>query len=188
MSNLEYGQGQYILSKFDYMSERSRALFFTHLFSGTIDANRLINFVLAWDAFDKSSYQSPIEEIFALAYRLHLLEYDKPYEEIIPLYPQEKINIDGKIYFADFLIDPMRTEWVRYETNDIYRLVIECDGHDFHEKTKAQVERRNERDMDLKSAGYDVLHFSGSQIYRDPDKCAEDVFEYVIQKVGEVTM
>ena len=106
----------------------------------------------------------------------------------LPLYPQEKININGKTYFADFLIDPMRTGWVTYENNDIYRLVIECDGHDFHEKTKAQVEKRNQRDMDLKSAGYDVLHFSGSQIYKDPDKCAEDVFEYVIQKVGEVTM
>lgn len=61
-------------------------------------------------------------------------------------------------------------------------VLVECDGHDFHEKTKAQVEYRNKRDLELKKAGYDILHFSGSQIYKDPIKCANEIIDYLIIK------
>ena len=64
-------------------------------------------------------------------------------------------------------------------------MVIECDGHDFHKLTKSRVSHDNQRDYDLKIAGYDVLHFSGSQIYSDPYKCAKEVYEYIKSKVGD---
>ena len=67
-------------------------------------------------------------------------------------------------------------------TND-YRLVIECDGHEFHKLTKEQVKHDNERDFNLKDCGYDVIHFSGSQIYENPWKCADEVCRYLTQKV-----
>ena len=38
----------------------------------------------------------------------------------------------------------------------------------------------------LKKAGYDVLHLSGSQIYREPMKCARQVVEYINSKVKVV--
>lgn len=57
-------------------------------------------------------------------------------------------------------------------------LVVECDGHEFHEKTKAQAERDKKRDRDLQAAGFAVYRFTGSQIYRDPQQCGDDVLAF----------
>lgn len=47
-------------------------------------------------------------------------------------------------------------------------LIVELDGHDFHERTKAQVAHRNKRDRHLTALGWTVLHFSGSEFHADP--------------------
>lgn len=54
-------------------------------------------------------------------------------------------------------------------------IVIECDGHDFHEKTKEQASRDKRRDREILTAGYPVLRFTGSEIYRDAIACADQV-------------
>lgn len=70
------------------------------------------------------------------------------------IYPQEKI---GK-YTVDFLI-----------TADFSddKVIIECDGHDFHEKTKEQAQHDKERDRFLTSLGFKILRYTGSEIYND---------------------
>ena len=42
------------------------------------------------------------------------------------------------------------------------KIVAECDGHDFHEKTKDQVARDKSRVRDLEIAGWRILRFTGS--------------------------
>lgn len=54
-------------------------------------------------------------------------------------------------------------------------MVVECDGHDFHEKTKQQARRDKQRDRFLQSRGFKVLRFTGSEIWEDPDKCADEI-------------
>ena len=54
-------------------------------------------------------------------------------------------------------------------------LAVEIDGHTFHEKTLEQVTRRNRRDRDVQIAGYTVMHFSYSELVRDPMACAAEV-------------
>lgn len=54
-------------------------------------------------------------------------------------------------------------------------VVVECDGHDFHERTKEQAARDKRRDRELLAAGYPVMRFTGSEIYKDPIGCAEQV-------------
>lgn len=54
-------------------------------------------------------------------------------------------------------------------------VIVECDGHDFHERTKEQAARDKRRDRDLLAAGYPVMRFTGSEIYKDPIGCAEQV-------------
>jgi very-short-patch-repair endonuclease len=61
------------------------------------------------------------------------------------------------------------------------KLVVECDGHDFHERTKEQVARDKARDRAIVSAGYDVFRFSGSEIWRDPLGCAGQVVDWMSQ-------
>lgn len=55
------------------------------------------------------------------------------------------------------------------------RIVIECDGHDYHERTKEQAKRDRGMDRALQAAGFRVFRFTGSEIYRDPDRCVEEV-------------
>lgn len=54
-------------------------------------------------------------------------------------------------------------------------IAIECDGHQFHEKTKEQASRDKARDRAILLAGYPVIRFSGSDIFRDPYDCVLQV-------------
>jgi very-short-patch-repair endonuclease len=71
-------------------------------------------------------------------------------------------------YMADFLV-----------THAIYgkvvKIIVECDGHDFHEKTKEQARHDKARDRFLVLQGYRVLRFTGSEIHRDANACAQEV-------------
>lgn len=62
-----------------------------------------------------------------------------------------------------------------------HAVLVECDGHEFHERTKAQVARDKKRDRDLATAGWTTLRFTGSEIYADPLKCASEVVEYLLR-------
>ncbi len=59
------------------------------------------------------------------------------------------------------------------------RLVVECDGHDFHDKTKEQAARDKSRDRDIVAAGFQIMRFTGSEIWNDPFGCAMSVYEMV---------
>lgn len=54
-------------------------------------------------------------------------------------------------------------------------LCIECDGHEFHERTKEQASRDKRRDREILSAGWPVLRFTGSEIFRDPVACVAQI-------------
>jgi very-short-patch-repair endonuclease len=56
--------------------------------------------------------------------------------------------------------------------------VIECDGHDFHERTKEQAKRDRSRDRRLQAAGYRVFRFTGSELYRNTLACACEVINW----------
>lgn len=60
---------------------------------------------------------------------------------------------------------------VSAEKGRVY-LVVECDGHDFHERTKEQAEKDRSRDRRLQDAGYRIYRFTGREIYREARECA----------------
>ena len=72
-------------------------------------------------------------------------------------------------YRADFL--------VYSDSGKGDKIVIECDGHDFHEKTKEQAQRDKKRDRDMQIAGYKVYRFTGSEIHRTRGQCVVDCLE-----------
>jgi very-short-patch-repair endonuclease len=57
------------------------------------------------------------------------------------------------------------------------RVVIECDGHDFHERTKEQAARDRARDRAVQAQGHIMLRYTGSEIYRDPLGCARNALK-----------
>lgn len=71
-------------------------------------------------------------------------------------------------YKADFLV------WFAHG-KQVTGLVIECDGHDFHERTKEQASRDKRRDREILTGGFPVLRFTGSEIFRDAVSCADQV-------------
>ena len=59
--------------------------------------------------------------------------------------------------------------------HDGRRLVVECDGAEFHAVTKEQVERDKRRDRYCAAQGVCVMRFTGAEITRDPRGCAAEV-------------
>lgn len=57
------------------------------------------------------------------------------------------------------------------------KVIVECDGHAWHEKTKEQAAKDKRRDRFLLSQGWPVMRFTGSEIYADAAGCAEQVRE-----------
>lgn len=166
---------------FSKLPKRAQALLFASLEQEAIGKTKTsIPLLMIQNSFDYTECKSPIEMIFAVAYDLTLTATPNLAINVLGLHRQHKIVCGDKIYYADFCFD---TDLIpeEYECKKRYRLVIECDGHDFHEKTKEQVRNNNERDMNLKQHGYDVIHFSGSQIFIDPMQCAEDALLLIIK-------
>ena len=117
---------------------------------------------------------TPIEQLFYVAW--DLIQENR--DDYIYLNPQHKITANSHKYIADFCFEPSQ-QFCDRPKNCKKKLVIECDGHEFHQKTKEQVKKDNQREYDLKMTGYDVLRFSGSEIYNTPYACAEKTLNYI---------
>lgn len=56
---------------------------------------------------------------------------------------------------------------------------IECDGHNHHDLTKDQASHDRERDRHFQEVGLLILRYPGSEIWRNPLKCATDALSIV---------
>lgn len=123
--------------------------------------------------------ESPIEQMLSLemAYvgLVNVCMYN-PFIDILAIENQKEIKVKNKKYRVDFFIP------VRYKNQEIIEFVIECDGHEFHQKTKEQVERDNKRQRDLQTAGYQIIRFSGTEIYHGAYKCANEIKNIILSK------
>lgn len=61
---------------------------------------------------------------------------------------------------------------------------IECDGHEFHERTKEQAERDRSRDRKIQEAGLPILRFTGREIFRDPGECASQILTFIQKHIS----
>ena len=57
-------------------------------------------------------------------------------------------------------------------------LAIECDGHEFHQKTKQQAASDRARDRYFLKQGVPVMRFTGSEIWENAINCVDDVISY----------
>lgn len=171
-----------VTESFLSMPKRCQEMFFDYMETYTSTKQEAyLPFLLM--GFDFEFCKSPIEIIFSMAFSV--LSIGGNFEYNFILLEQESIQTEGGKYVVDFLFSTEENEDF-YTFEHGLNLVIECDGHNFHNTTKRQVEYGNKRDHDLKLSGYDVLHFSGSQIYKEPWLCAKTVYDYIISKVGNI--
>ena len=81
--------------------------------------------------------------------------------------PQDSVGS----YKADFIIT------LQGMLGDVLKIVIEIDGHDWHEKTKEQACYDKRRDRDIIKYGYIVLRFTGSEIFTNSKRCICEILE-----------
>lgn len=63
---------------------------------------------------------------------------------------------------------------------------IECDGHDYHERTREQAKRDKSRDRELTASGIRMFRFTGSEIFENNIACAKQIQDYLINRVAEL--
>lgn len=85
-----------------------------------------------------------------------------------PLFIQPQYKIAP--YTVDFLV------WWGEAPARQCAFVVECDGHVFHEKTKAQAAHDKARDRLLSERVAKVIRFTGSEIWNKPFECAQEAF------------
>jgi very-short-patch-repair endonuclease len=65
------------------------------------------------------------------------------------------------------------------------KIIIECDGHDFHERTKEQAARDRSRDRAAQAAGFMMLRYTGSEIYKDPLGCSRAAIHALSEAISD---
>jgi hypothetical protein len=95
--------------------------------------------------------------------------------------PQATIG-DFRVDFLILAMDMQKNPGERPPEGRVWRkLVVECDGHQFHERTKEQAAKDRSRDRWLSSKNYDVFRFTGSEIWRDPWECADQILCWAVK-------
>lgn len=94
----------------------------------------------------------------------HFSQFGPSTELIFQLTPQASIGS----YRVDFLL------WFAMG-NHFGGVAIECDGHAFHEKTKEQASKDKFRDRFILAAGFPTMRFTGSEIFKDPISCCDQI-------------
>lgn len=138
--------------------------------------------------------ESPVEQMLLVAmrisgYREGVIGFQcriKSDQDLISCPPHpDYVIIESQVKVDKYRVDFRFTykdikEIFRDVSNHIVKTVlVECDGHDFHEKTKLQASKDKARDRKLTSLGYSLLRFTGSEIWNDPFKCCEEIYDFL---------
>lgn len=137
--------------------------------------------------------ESPVERYFLMTYverwrpqlvldpgnpeNAFLMEDNGPESDYVSMFPQMVLGGKRKRYRADFLCLCMTQQ------NDQPKrsVVVELDGHDFHERTKEQAKRDRARDREMLRRGFYVLRFTGSEVYENAAGAVDEARTFVLE-------
>lgn len=127
--------------------------------------------------------ESPIEQMFYSHFVIaqrdttfgSVLGYD-----LVPQFRVARGNDDAngesnEPYRIDFAVHEVGAD---YSLNNT-KVAIECDSFTFHERSSGQFTYEKERDRFLHIQGWHLIRFAGSEINRDPLRCAQQVLDYL---------
>lgn len=129
-----------------------------------MSADKIRDWLVARCLADNSKCESPIESLFFAAHAL--LRPTLPNHSAVHFAQQVKIGQ----YRADFVFT------VEDPAGKSCRLVVEIDGHDFHERTKEQAQRDKARDRYMTGEGIQVMRYTGSEIWANPFAAIEEIY------------
>ncbi len=117
--------------------------------------------------------------------------------KIIVQHELSRENKKGK-YRTDFLFEVFRDAEIKAENEQgfieiekmaeiVARIILEVDGHDFHEKTKEQAIRDKSRDRFMTKKGFPIFRFTGSEVFNQPHEIAKEIDDYIIDTMVKAT-
>ncbi len=95
-------------------------------------------------------------------------------------YAECRPAFDGLHIWAQVACDGYRLDFLAMDVFDgvIQRhTVIEVDGHDYHERTRRQASHDKRRDRHFTKKGWQVLRYTGSDVWRAPSECAWEILQ-----------
>ena len=145
---------------------------------------------LSTDAVLLDRCQSPIEKtmVAGLAVQIHK-SFDLEFEfrttcdhpAVIGYWPSRLMVLAAQVLFGKYRADIIIGQLFKHGLQYPWALVIECDGHEYHERTKAQAARDRRRDRWMLERGLTVVRFTGSEIHNDPVGCVFEAFDHALR-------
>lgn len=130
--------------------------------------------------------ESPIEDLFWVAINAlcdaHFIETNPDPDDDggdrcgLYIHPQRSIGNYRVDFLLTFVGYSFATTPAAIQSKSV---IVELDGHNFHDKDKRQRSYEKKRDRDLQRAGYKVLHFTGSDVVKDPFACAHEAMDLI---------
>ncbi len=110
--------------------------------------------------------RSPLEELFYVAAAgpcflrdVTIIHEPKYYSPHLPDFELYRVTPDGDSWIEEYLI-------------------VELDGHEFHERTPEQAERDRSRDRWFAAQDLRLVRFTGREIWRDVHTCVAEALEF----------
>lgn len=121
--------------------------------------------------------ESPLETILATAFsRLPGFQWRLPFADDAEVGRWPKA---GVILLAQAPCGPYRADFgFRNWSSGGPAIIVEVDGHDYHERTPIQAQRDRSRDRYLTKRGATVLRFTGREVWQDAQRCAWEAWGF----------
>lgn len=128
-------------------------------------------------------FESPIEDLFYIACALQCFAEINSFE-LDPEFDHEArqpvighgVSVSPQYKIGNYRVDFLLVNKTHLTERSV---VVELDGHEFHDKNKAQRAYEKARDRFLVRSGYRVLHFTGSEVVADPFKVAYEALDLI---------
>lgn len=122
-----------------------------------------------------TSSDSPIETILGAAVILYFRDNGKP----LTLRLDEWDTLaKGLLFIPQFKWSIYRSDWAIFNPKTSGAMLLECDGKEFH-SSPDQRAHDQKKDAAARDRGFLTMRFTGSQIHRNADGCAQKVWDVV---------
>lgn len=122
--------------------------------------------------------ESPIERLFFVAMQKNLKQNGFLVEDGSVFFAsQYEVSFLDKSYRVDFVLSHLHK-------NSAKQIFIELNGHEYHNATKEKVEHDRRRERALQNRCDRMMTFTGTEVYKDADGCANEVVK-VLKKLIE---
>lgn len=137
---------------------------------------------------------TPIERLFGCAMFVHMDRWRGTFERVaFPGYQPIQPFLASFPATTDALLGFFQVPFESYVLDFLFCVhyrgarrvfAVECDGHDFHERTKEQAQKDRKRDRVVQSEDMEILRYTGSEIWNDPIGAAQDCMTRILDSVG----